>query len=72
MCHRCFHQVCLGPLKDKKAKTILNGFIEIVNESKRQPNKLWSDRGKEFCNSPIQKRLDDNAILLYLTQNEGK
>ena len=27
-------------LKDKKAKTNLHGFIEIVKESKRQPNKL--------------------------------
>ena len=29
------------PLKDKKGKTVLNSFIEIVNESNRKPNKLW-------------------------------
>ena len=34
------------PLKDKKAKTVLDGFIEIVNESKRKPTKLWADQGK--------------------------
>ena len=28
------------PLKDKKVKTVLNGFIEIVNECNRKPNKL--------------------------------
>ena len=28
------------PLKDKKGKTVLNAFIEIVNESNRKPNKL--------------------------------
>ena len=28
------------PLKNKKARTVLNGFIEIVNESKCKPNKL--------------------------------
>ena len=28
-------------LKDKKVKTVLNAFIEIVNESNRKPNKLW-------------------------------
>lgn len=28
------------PQKDKKAKTALNGFIEIVNKFKRKPNKL--------------------------------
>ena len=29
------------PLKDKKAKTVLCEFIEIVNKSKRKPNNLW-------------------------------
>ena len=31
------------PLKDKKRKTVLNAFIEIVNESNSKPNKLWID-----------------------------
>ena len=26
------------PLKNKKAKTVIHGFIEVVNESKRIPN----------------------------------
>ena len=34
------------PLKDKKGKTILNAFIEIVNESYRKPIKLWIDQGR--------------------------
>ena len=34
------------PLKDKKCKTILNVFIEIVNESNLKANKLWVDRRK--------------------------
>ena len=29
------------PLKHKKGKTVLNGFIEVSNESNRKPNKLW-------------------------------
>ena len=32
------------PLKDKKGKTVLNVFIEIVNQSNRKPNKLWADQ----------------------------
>ena len=28
------------PLKDKKAKTVLHGFIEIGNESKSKPNNM--------------------------------
>ena len=29
-------------------KTVLNVFIEIVNESNRKPNKLWVDQGKRI------------------------
>ena len=32
------------PLKDKKAKTVLHGFIEIVDKSNRKPSKLWVDQ----------------------------
>ena len=35
------------PLKDKKGKTVLNAFIEIVNESNYKPNELWVDQGRE-------------------------
>ena len=34
------------PLKDKKGKTVINAFIEIVNESNHKPNKLWVDHGR--------------------------
>ena len=60
MCHSCFHQI------------FLNGFIEIINESKLQPSKLWVEKGKEFYNSFMRKWLDDNDILMYLTSNEKK
>ena len=30
----------------KKAKTVLNGFIKIVNESNHKPNTLWVNQGK--------------------------
>ena len=59
------------PLKDRKAKTFLDGFVGIVNESKRKPNKLWVDQGKEIYKSFMQIWLDDN-ILMYSTHNEGK
>ena len=36
----------IKPLKDKKGKTVLNAFIEIVNESNRKPNKLWANQGQ--------------------------
>ena len=72
MCHSYFHQISLGKLlKDKKAKTALNGFIKIVNKSKREPNKSWVNQEKELYNSPMQKRVDNNDVLMYSTHNEG-
>ena len=41
---RCFTYAWVKRLKNKKAKSVLYGFIEIVNESKRKPNKLWVDQ----------------------------
>ena len=34
----CTKYAWVKPLKDKKGKTVLNGFIRIVNESNRKPN----------------------------------
>ena len=61
----------IKPLKDKKGKTVLNTFIEIVNKSNRKPNKLWIDQGREFYNKLMQERLDNSDILMYSTHNEG-
>ena len=36
------------PLKDKKGKTVLNAFIEIVNESNCKPNNISVDQGKKI------------------------
>ena len=42
-------------LKDKKEKIVLHAFLEIVNESNREPSKLWVDQGREFCNTLVQE-----------------
>ena len=60
------------PLKEKKVKTVLDAFIEIVNESNRKPNKLRVDEGREFYNKLIQEWLDNNDILTCSKHNEGK
>ena len=36
------------PLKDKKGASVVKEFKKIVNESNRQPNKIWADQGSEF------------------------
>ena len=58
--------------KDKKCKTVLNAFIEIVNESNCKPNKLWLHQRRKFYNKLMQELLDNNDILMYSTHNEGK
>ena len=37
-------------LKDKTGKTVLNAFIEIVNDSNHKPSKLWVDQGRKLYN----------------------
>ena len=51
-------------LKDKKAKAGFHGFIEIVNEFERKPNKLLADKGKEVYKNFMQKWLDNDDILI--------
>ena len=60
------------PSKYKKGKTVVNAFIEIVNESNRKPNKLWIDQRKEFYNKLMQEWLKNNNALIYSIHDEGK
>ena len=60
------------PLKDKKDVSIVNSFQLILKKSKRKPNKIWVDKGSEFCNNSFQQWLKDNDIEMYSTNNERK
>ena len=60
------------PLKDKKGATIVNAFQSILDNSKRKPNKIWTDQGREFYNTHFKKWLKDNNIEMYSLHNEGK
>ena len=53
------------PLKNKNAITIKNSFENILIDSKRKPNLIESDRGKEFYNNIFQDFLNKNDIKLY-------
>ena len=59
-------------LKDKKGISIVNALQSILNKSKRKPNKIWVDKGSEFYNAFFKKWLQDNDIVMYSTNNEGK
>ena len=51
------------PLKDKSGKSTTTAFKKLIETSKRKPEKVWSDRGKEFYNK---------TFLDFLKQNEYK
>ena len=53
------------PLKNKNAQTINDSFENILINSKRQPNLIESDRGKDFFIIIFQDFLNKNNIKLY-------
>jgi len=54
------------PLKDKTGKSVTDAFKEIFKKSKRKPEKLWTDKGREFYN----KHVKELGVELYSTENE--
>ena len=53
------------PLKNKNAQTMKDSFENILINSKRKPNLIESDRGKEFYNNIFQDFLNKNDIKHY-------
>ena len=53
------------PLKNKKGKTVAEALKTIFEE--RKPEKLWTDKGKEFDNKDVKKLIE-----IYSTENEEK
>ena len=53
------------PLKNKIAQTIKDSFENTLINSKRKPNLIESDRGREFYNNIFQDFLKKNNIKLY-------
>ena len=53
------------PLKNKNAQTIKDSFEYIIINSKREPNLIESDRGREFYNNIFQDFLNKNNFKLY-------
>ena len=42
------------PLKDKKGVSIVNAFQKILDDSKRNSNKIWVDKGFEFYKRSVK------------------
>ena len=60
------------PLKDKKGIAIANAFQGILDNSKRKPNKIWTDQVSEYYKKFFKKCLNNNNKEMYLMLNEGK
>ena len=59
------------PLKNKKGETMVKAFKTIFEEG-RIPEKLWTDKGKEFYNKKMDNLRKLYDIELYSTENEEK
>ena len=60
------------PLKDKRGVSIVKGFEEIIDDSSREPNKIWVDQGGEFYNKVFKNWFNDKGTEMYSTYNEDK
>ena len=44
----------------------------ILDESKRKPNKIWVDKGSEYYNRSMKLFLQNNDVEMYSMHNEEK
>ena len=60
------------PLKDKSGKSTTTALKSLIEKTKRKPDKIWSDRGKEFYNKTFLDFLKQNEIQIYSTNSDLK
>ena len=60
------------PLKDKSGKSTTTAFKSLIEKGKRKPDKIWSDRGKEFYNKFFLDFLKEQNIHIYSTHSDLK
>ena len=60
------------PLKDKTGKSTTTALKNLIEKAKRKPDKIWSDRGKEFYNKTFLDFLKQNEIQIYSTNSDLK
>ena len=57
------------PLKDKSGKSTTTAFKSLFEKTKRKPDKIWSDRGKQFYDKTFLEFLKQNEIQIYSTHS---
>ena len=60
------------PLKDKSGKSTTTALKSLIEKTKRKPDKIWSDRGKEFYNKTFLNFLKEQNIQIYSTNSDLK
>lgn len=70
----CFSRFAWAlPIKKKDGKTMVTAFKLLLEQSApRQPQRLHTDKGKEFLNKPFQDFLKEKGISHFTTENETK
>ena len=58
--------------EDKKGIIITNASQKILDESNRETNKIWVDKGSEFYNRSTKPWLENSDIEIHSTHSEGK
>ena len=60
------------PLKTKTGVALVKAFEKIVRQGGRHPNRLQTDRGKEFYNRTFQRWVDEQDIQHFSTEGDAK
>ena len=47
-------------------------FKVFLKKSNRKPKRIWVDKGSEFYNRSMKSWVQDNDIVMYSTNNDGK
>ena len=60
------------PSKINQKKSTTAAFKNLLETSKRKPQKAWSDRGKEFYNTTFLHYLNEQNFQIYSTNSDLK
>ena len=60
------------PLKTKTGVALVKAFEKIVRQGGRHPNRLQTDRGKEFYNRTFQRWAEEQDIHHFSTEGDAK
>ena len=70
----CFSKFAWAiPLQNKNGQTLLAALKLLLERAHpRKPNRLQTDKGKEFLNKPVQDFLTENAIHHFSSESDQK